>query len=129
MTTAIDRNLLLGLLALQNGIINQGQLVHAFQAWTLDKSKSLAEHLEARGDLTVAGRVLLDVLCKKQGHALHNRIGSQSPGRFAAHRVSCPSVRSVSVGALYLSSVLEHDRFISQFEPTPTIRLDRSGAQ
>ena len=64
MTTAIDRNLLLGLLALQNGIINQGQLVHAFQAWTLDKSKSLAEHLEARGDLTVAGRVLLDVLCE-----------------------------------------------------------------
>ena len=49
---AADRHLLFGLLALQNGLINQGQLVAAFQAWTLDKSKSLADHLEARGDLT-----------------------------------------------------------------------------
>jgi eukaryotic-like serine/threonine-protein kinase len=62
MTAAVDRQLLLGLLALQNGIINQGQLVHAFQAWTLDKSKSLADHLEARGDLTGAKRALLEGL-------------------------------------------------------------------
>ena len=48
MTAAADRHLLFGLLALQNGIINQGQLVAAFQAWTLDKSRSLADHLEAR---------------------------------------------------------------------------------
>ena len=45
---------------LQNGIINQGQLVAAFQAWTLDKSRSLADHLEARGDLTLAKRALFD---------------------------------------------------------------------
>ena len=51
-----DRQLLLGLLALQNRIINQAQLVHAFQAWSLDKSKSLAEHLESRGDLSGAKR-------------------------------------------------------------------------
>ena len=51
MTAAADRHLLFGLLALQNGLINQGQLVAAFQAWTLDKSRSLADHLEARGDL------------------------------------------------------------------------------
>ena len=35
-----DRHLLFGLLALQNGIINQGQLVAAFQAWTLDKARA-----------------------------------------------------------------------------------------
>ncbi len=40
MTAAADRHLLFGLLALQNGIINQGQLVLAFQAWTLDKSRT-----------------------------------------------------------------------------------------
>ena len=56
MTAAADRHLLFGLLALQNGIIDQGQLVAAFQAWTLDKSRSLADHLEARGDLTGAKR-------------------------------------------------------------------------
>ena len=54
MTAAADRHLLFGLLALQNGLIDQGQLVAAFQAWTRDKSKSLADHLEARGDLTGA---------------------------------------------------------------------------
>ncbi len=59
---AADRHLLFGLLALQNGIINQGQLVSAFQAWTLDKSKSLADHLEARGDLTGPKRAALEVL-------------------------------------------------------------------
>ncbi len=62
MTAAADRHLLFGLLALQNGIINQGQLVAAFQAWTLDKSRSLADHLEARGDLTAAKRALLEAL-------------------------------------------------------------------
>ena len=52
MTAAADRHLLFGLLALQNGLIDQGQLMLAFQAWTRDKSKSLADHLVARGDLT-----------------------------------------------------------------------------
>jgi eukaryotic-like serine/threonine-protein kinase len=46
-----DRNLLFGLLALQNGIINHSQLRGAFQAWTLDRFRSLADHLSDRGDL------------------------------------------------------------------------------
>ena len=45
-------------------MINQGQLVAAFQAWTLDKSRSLADHLEARGDLTAAKRALLEALAE-----------------------------------------------------------------
>jgi serine/threonine-protein kinase len=64
MTAAADRHLLFGLLALQNGLIDQGQLMLAFQAWTRDKSKSLADHLEARGDLTAAKRALLDALAE-----------------------------------------------------------------
>ena len=62
MYAAADRHLLFGLLALQTGIINQGQLVAAFQAWTLDKSRSLADHLEDRGDLNKARRALLEGL-------------------------------------------------------------------
>ncbi len=42
-----DRDLLFGLMALQNGLIDQVQLVAAFQAWTRDKARSLAEHLAA----------------------------------------------------------------------------------
>jgi hypothetical protein len=49
MTAAADRHLLFGLLALRNGLIEQGQLILAFQAWTRDKARSLADHLEARG--------------------------------------------------------------------------------
>src|SRR5262245_43469198 len=64
MTAVADRHLLFGLLALQNGLINQGQLLAAFQAWALDKSKSLADHLEARGDLTGAKRALLEALAE-----------------------------------------------------------------
>jgi eukaryotic-like serine/threonine-protein kinase len=64
MPASADRHLLYGLLALQNGIISQVQLVAAFHAWTLDKSKSLADHLEARGDLTGARRALLEGLAE-----------------------------------------------------------------
>ena len=39
-TVAADRHLLLGLIALQIGIINQGQLLAAFQAWTLDGARA-----------------------------------------------------------------------------------------
>jgi hypothetical protein len=62
---APDRNLLFGLLALQNGLINEGQLVVAFQAWTLDNSRSLADHLEKRGDLTGAESALLEALVSR----------------------------------------------------------------
>ena len=51
MTAAADRHLLFGLLALQNGLIDQGALVAAFPALTRDKAKSLADQLVARGDL------------------------------------------------------------------------------
>jgi serine/threonine-protein kinase len=64
MTASADRHLLFGLLALQNGLIDQGQLMLAFQAWTRDKAKTLGEHLEARGDLSGAKRALLEALAE-----------------------------------------------------------------
>jgi serine/threonine-protein kinase len=62
MAAAADRHLLFGLLALQNGLIDQGQLILAFQAWASDKSKSLAERLVARGDLDADARAGLDAI-------------------------------------------------------------------
>ena len=59
-----DRNLLFGLLALQNGLIDQAQLVAAFQAWMLDKDTSLANYLENRGDLNGPRRMLLEALAQ-----------------------------------------------------------------
>src|SRR4051812_43699322 len=70
---AADRNLLFGLLALQVGLIDQGRLVAAFQAWTLDKSRPLADHLLARGDIDADGRAAVEALValhlKKHGDA------------------------------------------------------------
>jgi serine/threonine-protein kinase len=68
---AAERDLLFGLLALQNGLINQVQLVAAFQAWTLDKARTLADHLAARGDLDADQRAAVEVMAalhlKKHG--------------------------------------------------------------
>ena len=59
------RDLLFGLLALQNGLINQVQLVAAFQAWTLDKARALADLLVDRGDLSRSRRDLLAALVEE----------------------------------------------------------------
>jgi eukaryotic-like serine/threonine-protein kinase len=83
-----DRQLLFGLLALQNGLINQPQLLAAFQAWTLDKSRSLADHLEARGDLTGARRALLEGLA-----AIHLETHGGDPAKSLAAVLAGKSTR------------------------------------
>ena len=57
-----SRDLLFGLLALQNGLIDQVQLVAAFQAWTLDKARALADHLVALGHLNDAQRAVVEAM-------------------------------------------------------------------
>jgi len=62
---AADRDLLFGLLALQNGLIDQAQLVAAFQAWTRDKPRPLADHFVSRGDLDDDDRDAIIALVKR----------------------------------------------------------------
>ncbi len=62
MSTDASHDLLFGLLALQNGLIDQGQLVAAFQAWTCEKGRPLAAHLAARGDLDDDDRAAVEAL-------------------------------------------------------------------
>ena len=64
MTAAADRHLLFGLLALENGLIDQVQLVAAFQTGIRDQARSLPDHLQARGDLSANKRALLDALAE-----------------------------------------------------------------
>ena len=52
-------------MALQVGLIDQGQLLAAFQSWTRDKTRPLAEHLVARGDLDGQRCSLLDKLVER----------------------------------------------------------------
>ena len=80
-----DRNLLFGLLALQNGLIDQAQLVAAFQAWTLEKDRPLAEHLVARGDLDADDRGVVEALVarhlKKHGGSTAKSLAALPAGR------------------------------------------------
>jgi serine/threonine-protein kinase len=84
-TTDPARDLLFGLLALQNGLIDQGQLVAAFHAWTRDKSRPLADHLVGRGDLDVEQRGLLEGLVaqhlKKHGGDAERSLAALPAGR------------------------------------------------
>jgi eukaryotic-like serine/threonine-protein kinase len=57
-----DRNLLLGVLALQNNFIDRHALVAAFDRWTIDKTKSLADILVELEKLDTDQRQLLDAL-------------------------------------------------------------------
>src|SRR5262249_49891431 len=61
-----SRDLLFGLLALQNGLINQVQLVADFQAWTLDKARTLADHLIALDHLNAAQRAVVEAMADLQ---------------------------------------------------------------
>ncbi|MFO0954797.1 MAG: hypothetical protein U0835_27275, partial [Isosphaeraceae bacterium] len=57
-----SRNLLFGLVALQNGLIDQTRLVAAFQAWTLEKSRPIADWLVSQGALDSDDRAAVDAL-------------------------------------------------------------------
>ena len=85
MPATTDRHLLFGLIALQNGLISQVQLVTAFQAWTFDKARSLAEHLEERGDLDPESRATLEAMValhvKKHGGNIEKSLAAVSAGK------------------------------------------------
>ncbi len=79
-----DHDLLFGLLASQNGLINQVQLGTALEAWTLDKSRPLAEHLVNRGELDAQQRALIEALVslhlKKHGGSVERSLAAISVG-------------------------------------------------
>ena len=61
-TSDPSRDLLFGLLALQKGLIDQGELFAAFAAWTRDKARSLADHLIDLGDLDAPRRAVVEAI-------------------------------------------------------------------
>jgi eukaryotic-like serine/threonine-protein kinase len=85
MTATADRHLLFGLLALQNGLIDQVQLVAAFQAWTRDKARALAYHVVGRGDLEADDRSAVEALVarhlKKHGGDVEQSLAAIPAGR------------------------------------------------
>jgi serine/threonine protein kinase/tetratricopeptide (TPR) repeat protein len=59
---AAGRNLLFGLLALQNNFIDRDALLAAFNTWLADKSRPLASILSERGSLDRSRQALLEAL-------------------------------------------------------------------
>jgi serine/threonine-protein kinase len=61
-TVECDRNLIFGILALQNGLIEQPDLIAAFQCWSKQRSRPMAQILVERGALTEDDRAMLEGL-------------------------------------------------------------------
>jgi hypothetical protein len=68
MPRTIDpaHDLLFGLRALQNGLIDQGALFAAFAAWTREKGRPLADQFVDRDDVDPDQRALLEALVALQ---------------------------------------------------------------
>jgi eukaryotic-like serine/threonine-protein kinase len=72
----VNRNLLFGLFALHNGLIDQSALVAAFHRWVRDKNQSLADYLIDHGDLEKDCKTAVEALV-----ALHQKDDGQSLAR------------------------------------------------
>ena len=77
---AANRDLLLGLLALQNGLVDQSDLVSAFRTWTGDKTRPITEILAGQGVIDADERSLLEALATKH----LNRHGGDAQKSLAA---------------------------------------------
>src|SRR5437870_1008912 len=60
MSQPADRNLLLGILALQLDFLGKDALVKAMHAWVLEKAKPLGQLLQEQGALTAEEAALLE---------------------------------------------------------------------
>jgi len=69
-TMSADRDLLLGMLALQNGFVERAELLAAFDRWLHDKSKPLGAHLVALGHMNQGRCELLESLVDE--HVRHH---------------------------------------------------------
>src|SRR5262249_19604366 len=78
------RNLLYGVIALQNDFVTREQLVAAFDAWVHDKTQELPDLLERAGALTAEDRGFLDRLIEKfqgrHGGDVEKSLAALSPG-------------------------------------------------
>ena len=85
-------NLLLGLIALQTGLIDQDQLIAAFRAWTRDKGRPLGDHLVALGHLDAAQRAAAEALAalhvQKHGGDVEKSLAALPAGRSTRERLS-----------------------------------------
>jgi serine/threonine protein kinase len=92
MAAEVDENLLFGLMALRVGLIDETQLVAAFQAWARDKSRTLSDHLSACTDLSTDDRTTVQAMValylKKHGGDAQKSLASIPAERSTRERLA-----------------------------------------
>ena len=90
-----SRDLLFGLLALQNGLIDQGALFAAFAAWTRDKGRPLADHLVDLGHLDAPRRAAVEAIAglhvQALGGDLEKSLAVLAVGRSTRESLAAPA--------------------------------------
>ena len=87
-----DHHLLFGMIALQVGLIDQAELVAAFQAWARDKTRPLSDHLSERGSLDAEGRAAVEAMAalhvRKHGDDVEQSLAAIKAGRAAREQLA-----------------------------------------
>ncbi len=85
MNSGIEEHLLFGLMAIQNGLVDQEQIFAAYEDWNRDRSRTLADHIVARGELESSDRAVIEALVerhlKRHGGDAEQSIGALIVGR------------------------------------------------
>jgi eukaryotic-like serine/threonine-protein kinase len=80
-----ERDMLFGLLALQNSLIDQDQLMSAVRAWSRDRVRPIADYLVGRGGFDSADRGAVEAMVerhlKKHGGSTEKSLGALTVGR------------------------------------------------
>ena len=90
----VETNLLFGIMTLQVGLIEQADLLDAFQRWSRDRSRPLAEFLVERGALTATDRATLDDLVRRHVEKYGGN-AEQSLGAVAASSALLTSLKQL----------------------------------
>ena len=99
---AADRHLLFGLIALQVGLIDQSQLVAAFQAWARDKARPLAEHLIDRGGIDADDCLAVEAMVARHLTKRGDDV-ERSLAAIPAGRSTCKGLASIGEPAIEAS--------------------------
>ena len=110
-SSTADRNLLFGILALQNDFVTRDQLIEAMNAWVLEKQRSLADLFRARGIMGDAEIGMLQPLIERQ-LAKYGGDAEKSLAALSPPAAVCAQLKQIADADLHAS--------LAQFAPTPT---------
>ena len=118
MTASRDaaRNLLLGILSLQNNFVSRDVLLAAFAAWTADKSRSFGELLVFAGGLSPAHLELLEALVEAH---LERHEGSPEKSLAAVTSIQPVPEELADLNDSDLAASLRHVSARPQGQPDP----------